>query len=137
MTTRFVFADFELIAQQQLLLQHGKTVVLGARAFELLLCLLQLTVTTSSLRGGRNFRVTGSYSRAVTSVAEITKLSGSFDHPKTVNALSNDRTGDKAPVVLGRIRRLILQAPAMLLLSISSYCCLDVPSSCRTQPCHS
>ena len=41
MTTRFVFADFELIAQQQLLLQHGKTVVLGARAFELLLCLLQ------------------------------------------------------------------------------------------------
>ena len=41
MTTRFVFADFELIVQQQLLLQNGKTVVLGARAFDLLLCLLQ------------------------------------------------------------------------------------------------
>ena len=86
---------------------------------QLLLCLLQLTVTASSLRGGRRFRVTGSYTSAVASVAEITKLSGSFDHPKTVNALSNDRTSDKAPVVLGRIRRLILQAPAMLLLSLS------------------
>lgn len=41
MTTRYLFAEFELIAQQQLLLHHGKTVVLGARAFDLLLCLLQ------------------------------------------------------------------------------------------------
>ena len=41
MTTRYVFADFELIAQQQLLLHHGKPVALGARAFEVLLCLLQ------------------------------------------------------------------------------------------------
>jgi TolB-like protein/Tfp pilus assembly protein PilF len=41
MTIRFVFADFELIAQQQLLLHHGKPVTLGARAFDVLLCLLQ------------------------------------------------------------------------------------------------
>ena len=41
MTSRYLFADFELIAHQQLLLHHGKAVVLGARAFDLLLCLAQ------------------------------------------------------------------------------------------------